>query len=510
MSPNKTIFLNTIFLYFRMILTIGISLYTTRVVYNTLGVENFGLFNLIAGFVVLFTFINSAMRSGTQRYLNIGIASDNKEKVNDIFCTALNIHIIIAIIILILLETFGLWFLNNKLNFSAERIVAANIVYQCAIATTIINIIIIPYQSIILAKEKMKFYAYIGIFEALAKLATVFLLIASKKIDVLILYSFLLVIVAICIASFYYGYVFKNFRSESRHQLKKNKQLTKEMITFSGWNLFGQVALLSSNQGISILFNIFFGVAINASIAIANQVNALVHTFVSNLQTAFNPQIVQSLTYNDIERHRNLVLNTSRYSLFLILFISLPFLIYTKFLLELWLDNNLPEHVEYFCQIIIIITIIESASSPFWMSAHALGNIKRYQLIISSIFIINLPITYILLKLNVPITISFLTSLFVAILLLLFRFFYFIKKINVEFKYISSYLKDIIFVTILLLNILFLNKKLKHYSENISFNEFILNLFLIELLILIYLLCFCINKNEIIFVKNMITKKEKY
>ncbi|MBK1781750.1 hypothetical protein JHL22_11025 [Advenella sp. WQ 585] len=493
-----------------MILIIGISLYTTRVIYNTLGVENFGLFNLIAGFVVLFTFLNSAMRSGTQRYLNISIASGCKEKVNDIFCIALNIHIVISLIILVLLETIGLWFLNNKLNFTAERIVAANIVYQFAIATTIINIINIPYQSIILAKEKMKFYAYIGIFEALAKLATVFLLISFKEIDVLILYSFLLFIVTICTTSFYYGYVFKNFRSESRYKFKKEKQLTKEMIYFSGWNLFGQVSLLSSNQGISILFNIFFGVAINASIAIANQLNALVHTFVSNLQTAFNPQIVQSLTHKDLERHRNLVLNASRYSLFLILFISLPFLIYTKFLLELWLDSNLPEHVVYFCQIIIIVTIIESASGPFWMSAHAFGNIKRYQLIVSSILIINLPITYILLKLNTPITIAFLTSLFIAILLLLFRFFYFIKNINAKFEYISSYLKDIIAVIVLLATILFLSKKFQHYSENINFNEFILNSFLIELLILIYLLSFCINKNEIIFLKTMITKKEKY
>ena len=179
MSKNKTIFFNTIFLYFRMVLIVGISLYTVRVLYNTLGIENFGLFNLISGFVVLFTFLNSAMRSGTQRYLNVALTYNNKDKVNDVFCASLNIYAVMVGIVFLFTETIGLWFLNNNLNIIQDRLFVANIVYQCAILTMVINIISIPYQAIILAKERMRFYAYVGIFEAFSKLIIVFLLMIN-------------------------------------------------------------------------------------------------------------------------------------------------------------------------------------------------------------------------------------------------------------------------------------------------------------------------------------------
>lgn len=338
MSQNKTIFINTIFLYFRMLLILAVSLYTTRIVYNALGIENFGIFNLVAGFILLFSFLSAAMRSGIQRYINIAIPNGIKA-VNEVFSAAFSCQALVAILFIFFTQTIGLWVLNFKLNIPVEKIKIANIVFQLSIFSSLFNILVIPYQALILAKEKMSIYAYIGILEVFSKLFIAYALFSNIKIDVLVLYSVLLFILSIVVDFIYYFYVVNSFKLETKYKKSINIDLLKDIFLFSSWNILGQLFLIGSRQGVAVIFNIFYGIKINASIAIANQINALVFNFFSNLQTAFNPQIVQSFAKNDIERHRSLTLNASRYSLFLLLIIATPFLLFTNELLVFWLGR---------------------------------------------------------------------------------------------------------------------------------------------------------------------------
>lgn len=511
MSENKTILINTAFLYFRMIIIIGIGLYTVRILYNTLGIENYGLFNLIAGFVLLFSFLNSAMRSGTQRFLNVAIASNDIMQIRSTFSVALNIHIIIAVVVLIFSETVGLWFLNHYLNIPANKTNVANIVYQCAIVATLVGILSVPYQAIIIAKEKMNLFAYISIFEAIAKLLIVFLIIyLSSLYDALIMYSFLLVFVAVLVFILYFAYAFLKFRKETRYIANIKNGLTKEIFSFSSWNLFGQISVLSSNQGVTLMYNIFLGVTINASLAISQQVAALLSTFVSNLQLAFNPQIVKSFASNNIERHNNLVLNSSRYSLYLITIIAIPFLLYSGFILKFWLGTNLPKYVEYFSTVVVLVGILDALSGPFWMSAHARGDIKNYQIIISLIFLLNLPLTYVIFKMTSSVYLSFITYVLISFLALFYRMLYFFKKSKGLAIGWLDYFKKLSLVFAFISMICFLKFTYSDELGKFDIISVVLSLFFLETIFLVYLIVFCVSKYEFDVVKFYILNKLKY
>src|SRR5690606_4003053 len=257
MSNANTIVKNTSFLYIRMIINIVITLYTSRIVLQTLGVTDYGIYNLVGGVVVLFSFLNNAMTNTTQRFLNYEIVSRVKERVNNVFSMSLNIHILISLIVIILSETIGLWFLNYKLAIPEQRIGAANIVYQLSVLTTIINIIRIPYNAIIIAKERMSFYAFLGILESSMKLLIAFILLMPIKYDLLVFYSVLLLIVTVLVAAFFVLYCNRVFYDECKYVFKRDQKLFKQLLSFSGWSLFGQVAVLGSTQGINMVLNIF-------------------------------------------------------------------------------------------------------------------------------------------------------------------------------------------------------------------------------------------------------------
>lgn len=495
MSNNKTIISNTIFLYIRMLVIIVISLYTTRIVFNTLGIENYGLFNLVASFVVLFSFLNSAMQSGTQRFLNVALSSGEASKVKATFNAALNIHLAIAFLVLIVLESFGLWYLSYQLNIPSDDVATAQIIYQFSIITTVLGIISVPYQAIVVAKERMSLFAYIGIFEAIAKLF-IALAITYLGSRILIVYSGLLASVALTVFMIYFIITTKQFGAETAYQLKTDKILTKEILDFSGWNLFGQIAVISSNQGVTILYNLFLGVTINAALAIAQQVRGLVGTLANNLQMAFNPQIVQSYASGDIERHNILVLNASRYSLYLISIIAIPFLLFSDTILQLWLSKNLPVYSSYFVRVIIWVTILECISGPFWMSAHAQGNIKRYQLVISIIFLLNLPLTYFSFIQTQSVFWSFMSTVLITFLALAYRIFYFFRGRNITKKPIFFYFKNIGFIITFLILIMYLYPRLISISNQFSLIVNFLLLMIVEIIFLIFLVFTCISKYE--------------
>lgn len=374
-----------------------VSLYASRVVLATLGVEDYGIYNVVGGIVVLFTFINNAMVTSTQRYLNFELGKNDIPKAKKVFSISLNIHILIAITVLFLAETIGLWFLNTTIQYPASREFAVQVTYQFSILTTCIKIIRAPYNAAIIANEKMSFYAYLSIFESVLQLSVVFLLKADN-IDRLILYSILLCVVAIVVNICYCVYCKKNF-SICKYELYKDNTLYRQLLGFSGWSLFGGIANMGASQGLNMILNIFFGVTVNAAMGIATQVNAAVASFVNSFQTAFNPQIVKLYATGDYNYFIKLILSTSKYSYLLLFILALPIYICCPEVLSVWL-TEVPEYAVSFCRLMLIFALLDALQGPLWYSVQATGKIKTYQILMSFMILANLPIAYICLKLG--------------------------------------------------------------------------------------------------------------
>ena len=328
---NKRIAKNTLMLYIRMLFTMVVSLFTSRVVLQTLGVEDYGIQNVVGGVITMFTFINGGMVSSTQRYLNFEIAKGNAERLRSVFNTALQIHALIAVVIITLGETVGLWFLLEKLVIPEERMTAAMWVYQCSIIACVVNILSVPYNADIIAHEKMSAFAYISILDVTLKLIIVYLLVVSP-IDKLIAYAILTLLVQMLIRYVYTRYCNKHFQ-ESFVEWKLNKPLFKEMLSFAGWSFWGNLAGILYTQGLNMMLNIFFGPVVNAARGIAVQVQASVQQFVSGFQTALNPQITKNYASGDLEQMHSLMFRSARFSFLLLFFLSLPVLLETDFLL---------------------------------------------------------------------------------------------------------------------------------------------------------------------------------
>ncbi len=504
MTSTRTIAKNTLYLYVRMFFNMGVSLFTSRVILNTLGVNDYGIYNLVAGIVVLFSFLNSAMSSSTQRFLNYEIAKKNIEKVNKVFCTSFNIHVLISIVVLLLGETVGLWFLNYKLNIPTNRMYAANWVYQMSLFTTVINITRIPYNSVIIAYQQMSFYAYVGVLETILKLLIVYMLVLFSNIDHLIAYAALLLMVNVMMNIIYRYYCIKKYKKESSYHFRRETELMKEMTNFSGWNLLGQIANVGSTQGLAMVLNIFIGVTINAAMGIANQINAAIYSFISNFQIAFNPQITQTYARGEYESHSKLLLTTSKMSFFLLAFVAIPVLVNTNFVLNLWLGNTLPEYVDQFTQIIILISLIDALSGSFWMSAHAIGNIKKYQIYLSILLLFNVPIAYVLLSQQVSPTYVLISKLLLNFLAFVFRFWYVKSVLKLTSQNTFDFLSAV-FVSFFVI-VVITNYSYYIFMDNMYLN-FIFKSILSEFILLSLLLVIGLNSAEKRQVINLIKKR---
>ncbi len=390
---NKRIAKNTLMLYVRMLLIMAVSLYTSRVILQALGVEDFGLYNVVGGVVVLFTFINNAMVTSTQRFLNFEIGRNNLDEARKVFSASLNIHIIIAGAFLLLAETVGLWFLNRYIQIPEGREIAANWVYQFSIIVSILNIIRSPYNAAIIAHEHMSFYAYVSIIEVILKLAIVYMVYLFA--DRLIAYAFLMMMVTLIVLGVYYIFCKRKYEI-CRYQFEYDRKRYMALASFSGWSLFGSLANMGASQGINIILNMFFGVSVNAAMGIANQVNAAVYQFVSSFQTAFNPQIIKSYAADDRNYFISLILNTSRYSFLMLFLLALPIYICCPEILSIWL-GTVPEYAVEFCRLMLLFLLIDAVQGPLWVSAQATGKIRNYQILMSVLILLNLPITYVLL-----------------------------------------------------------------------------------------------------------------
>lgn len=450
MSNNentKRIAKNTVFLYIRMFFLLLIGLYTVRVVLTVLGVEDYGIYNLVGSVVVLFSFINASSSASTQRYLNFALGENDTQKAQNVFNSSIVIHLIVALIILILSETVGLLILNYYLVIPTERMVAANWVYQFSVLTTVINILKIPYNATVIAYEKMSFFAFFSIIEGLSKLLIVFLLKAFS-FDKLILYSIFVAVIALILFLAFFIYVTKNYEI-SKFKRNKDKELYKELISFSGWNLISSVGDVIATQGLNFIVNRFYGVIVNAAMGIANQVNNAVYGLISNFQVAFEPQIVKSYAANDRNYLLDLIFKTSKFSYFLLYIFVLPLVVNANFVLELWL-KEVPEYSIIFLRLILVYSLFNSAIGPLWMVAYAIGNIRNYQIVAFFVTLSQLPLLWGGLKIGLPAYTVIIIRILTMIVFSLWRLGYLNRRMGFPvIKYFKKVVFPIIWVTLI-------------------------------------------------------------
>lgn len=394
---NKRIAKNTLLLYVRMFFIMGVSLYTSRVILDILGEVDFGIYNVVGGFVAMFTFISGAMVTATQRFLSFEIGKGESGNVRSLFSTSVIIHVILAGIIFVLAETIGLWFLNTQMNFPPERYDAANWVFQFSVLTFLINVISVPYNAAIIAYEKMAAFAYVSIIEVVLRLLILYLLLVSP-IDRLVLYAILLAVIAIVIRIIYGVYCNRKF-DKCRCDWKWNKQFGTQMMSFVSWNMIGATADIAKEQGVNVVLNIFFGASVNAARGIAYQVLVAIRRFVDNFQMAMKPQIVKLYASDEKQEMFKLVFNGSKLSYLMLLTLSLPVILEAPFILDFWL-KKVPDYTVIFLRLVLIISLIDSLSGTLIASMQASGKVRDYQIIVGGISLLTLPSVYCFFKLG--------------------------------------------------------------------------------------------------------------
>lgn len=396
---NKRIAKNTMILYLRMICTVGISFYTSRVILSNLGVSDFGLYNVIGGLVSMFYMITSTLSSAISRFITYELGQNNLKNLKDTFSTSINIQLLISLLIIILSETIGLWFINNKMNIVYDRVWAANWIYQFTMLSFIIEMISVPYNASIIAHEKMKAFAYVTIYSVLIKLF-IALILSISPIDKLIFYGILMTLMSLSTQALYLWYCKKNFE-ECHYTFSINKKKFKQMFQFAGWSFFSSSSMMLCGQGVNILLNLFFGTPINAARGLAVQVDGTVKAFANNFTMAFSPQITKSYAQGDKEYTKDLVYKGSKYSFLLFFIISFPLIMETDFFLKIWL-KDIPPYTSQFIQLTLAYTFIDILLKPSTTLNNATGDIKQYQILTGIAQFLVLPICYICLLLKLP------------------------------------------------------------------------------------------------------------
>ena len=439
---NKRIAKNTVMLYFRLLFSMVVSLYTSRVILNALGVEDFGIYNVVGGIVVMFGFLNNAMSASTQRFLTFEMGKGDQNQLNRIFSMSITIHAIIAIIVLVLAETGGLWLLNTQLTIPPDRILAANWVYQFSILAFLVTILYVPYNAMLIAHERMNVFALVSILEVVLKLF-ITILVVWFGFEKLKFYAFLVFCVSLIIGTIYTIYCKLKF-AECKFHLFWDKQLFGKMSSFASWNLLGVFAGITYSQGVNLLLNVFFGPVVNAARGIAYQVQGAVNAFVTNFQIAVNPPLTKSYASGDLRYMYSLIFSASKYSFYLLFVISLPVMLETDFILKLWL-KTVPEYTTIFTRLVLIDVLICSLSGSLQAMAQASGKIKLYQVVVSGILLLNLPVSYILLKLGYAPQFTFIAAILASLAALFARLV--VLKIMVSFP-VRNFLNNVFYKVI--------------------------------------------------------------
>lgn len=413
-SKNVKIARNTAFLYIRMAFVLLVSLYTTRVILNVLGVVDYGIYNVVCGFVTLFSFLNSTLSQSIQRFYNFENGKDSDGSVSIVYSTAIIIHVCVALFLLVLLETIGLWYVNNVLVIPADRLIAANFVFQCSVFSLILLVLQIPFSAATMSHERMDFYALVGIIEVVCRLLIVFI-IQFVSSDKLILYGILSMLISVLSFLLYVLYSKSNFK-ELKFERKLRKDYFKDMFSFAGWNTVDMFAYTAKSQGVSLVINAFFGPIVNAARGVANQVNNAIQGFSTNVIIAFRPQLVESYAQKDSKRVTSMLYVMSKVSYCLFFILSLPVALEIEYVLNIWLEGNVPEYTVPFTKLCLADMLICSLNSPLSYVVQAVGEIKWYNFIRGIIISSIVPISWLVLKLGCnPISVYWVTLIIVVI-----------------------------------------------------------------------------------------------
>ena len=498
LSSNRRIAVNTLLLYLRMFITLGIGLYTSRIVLKVLGFEDYGLNNVVGGIIAMFAFINNAMINSTSRFLTYAIGEKDDKSVNDVFCASIYIHFLIAILLIVLGETIGLWFLDNKIVIPEGRSFAARWLYQLSILSVVVQVVSVPYNAAIIAYEKMSAFAYLSILDAVLKLIIV-LLLQFTSYDKLIVYATLLCVISIIDRIIYGFYCKKNFDTCQFH-LKWNHKLLKKMLVFAGWSTFGNFSFLFYTQGLNIILNLFGGTIVNAARGIAVQVEGVLRQFFINVQTAINPQIIKSYAQHDLDRTKMLMFVSSKYCAFLFFFIAMPIMVEAPYILKLWLENY-PEHTVNFVRLTLLISMFDILVNPLFIVNMASGKIRDYQLGFCSVTFLFMPIVYFATKFTGIPEIVFATTLIMNSVALIIRLFITKRKLTFSYwEYIKNVFSRLILIFFISLGITW------HISSSLnqSFFRLIVTIGCSSILLTILIYVIGLNCNERFFVKNKI------
>jgi len=502
MSSTKNIAKNSLFLYLRMFLNMGVGLFTAGIVLNTLGITDYGIYNIVGGFVSMFSFLNSSMSSTTQRFLSYDLGKNHLVQLKKTFSTIVIIHFGIALLIVLALETFGLWYINNKLNVPADRMTAVNIVFQFSVLSSFFSIIQVPYNALITAHERFNVYAYIGFVEIAFKLLILYFLVHVVH-DKLILYSILLFASSFIIRMIYRIYCRRNF-PESKYSFYFDRAYFKTLIAFTGWNLFGNIAVIARGQGNNMVLNYIYGPVLNAAYGITSQFQGLVINFVSNFQLVVNPQIIKNYSAGNKEQAFKLINQSAKFSFGLMLMIVLPIYSSLQFILDIWLKNY-PVQSIIFIKLSLLNILIDTISNPLMMGLQATGKIKSYQAIVGILIFLNLPVSYLLIKLTDQPQMIYITSIVISSVALWFRLFFLKKEMNFDISiFLENVLAKIAMLTLLVTVLIYCVQFIK--LQNIWL-QFLLNSLILfaGTCMLCYLILF--NSIEKMNIKTLLCKK---
>ena len=453
-TSNKRIAKNTIFLSIRMVVVLTITLFTTRIVLKALGIVDYGVYNVVGGFVALFAFLNTSLSNGIQRFFNYEYGKNGEQGTNRVFCTAIYIQALLSLVVFVLIEPIGQWYLHNKMVIPIDRMMAAEWIFQLSIMAFIFGIMTAPFSAAVTAHQRFDFYALISILDSLLKLAIAYLVLLCEGSDKLIIYAVLLAGISVFNILIYYFYCTRNFE-EIRFHLMFDKSLFWKMLGFSGWNLFGTFSNVLENQGMNLVLNFFFGPVVNAARGVAVQVNGAIHGFVGNITTPVRPQVVQSYASGNLRRALNLTFSVSKITGVIEIMLAIPIALEIDFILQLWLGENVPKHTAAFTILVIATTLFNSLQSPLSGLVHATGRMKKYQLCCSIVRLSAIPLSILLLKYIEFPEIAFWVVFILSILVLFVSLIIIRQLIGLDMKrYLSSVVFPLLCLILLSLFIL--------------------------------------------------------
>ncbi len=487
-----------------MLVVMSVTIFSSRIILQGLGASDYGIYNVIGGVVSMMVFLNSALSASTSRFLMYDLGIGNVEQLKKTFSASLNLHISVAIIVFVICETAGVWFLYNKMEIPDDRMTAAFWVLQFSIVSMAINYTQVPYNAALVSHENMSIYAFVGLYEAFSKLGIAYLIFIAP-IDKLIFYGILLLLNTVAIQLFYRFYTKRKYE-ECRFRLIKDKALYKKLLSYSVWDLFGGVAGVSQGQGVNVLLNVFFGPLVNAARGISFQIQSAVKMFINNFLTAVRPQVVKSFAEKNYSRMYGLTFKAIKFSLLIMMALVLPIIFETDFVLNLWLGNTYPKETSLFAKIILVSALFDVIEVGQNMAFHAIGRIRVGNVVCGTIMILSLPISYLLLKLGfpsyVPFIIVIITNLINEVLTLL------IMK-----SYVFFSIKDLLIKTYIpvigafTITILMPYLICKNYEASIL--RFVVNVMAIELILVLTSWFIVTTREEKIFIKSFVNKHIK-